>query len=175
MSKFRNIKVRVESKEQSEAVQKALFNDFCEWGDGTQVISLQYAKCLIVDGHGIMTAIIDPTDSRFNNHISKEVSAQSIIDPYYDVKIAWANGEVVQWVSKLGGGWFDWESDIKIDLNQGQYWRVKPKTKKIKVMMQDWYSPISGLTASSEVGVPDSKGWVKIGEPYEKEFEVPND
>ena len=50
---------------------------------------------------------------------------------YYDVIVAWANGEIAQY-NFLGAGWKDFTGIDSIDVpgfnNRNTEWRVKPKT-----------------------------------------------
>lgn len=173
MSKFRNIKVRIESPEQCEAMQMVLFEHKCYWPFSKNVPQNLHAKFIFVDGSGCFGWGKEGEENHFNSKVALEMSAQSIIDPYYDVKIAWANGETVQYLD--GGVWVDLNMKNAIDFIASNYWRVKPKTKTIKAMMQDWYNPLSKQVLSTEVGVGYTAQCLKLGEPYEKEFEVPND
>ena len=181
MSKFRNIKVYVPAPEISEAVQKKLFEDGCEWFSSGRVVSDRDYTYLFVESTGVMTRT-----SRENSHIfaersNKEVPYQSILDPYYDIKIAWANGEGVQYRIKGADDWFDWELDNGIAISDYEEWRIKPKTKTIKQWEykktifegEQVYTVVFRNEALAMESYRDCR--TAITKPTLVEYEVPND
>ena len=173
MSKFRNIKVYVPTPEISEAVQKVLFEDGCRWEFNGKGVEGERLPFLYVDKYGDIRWGL--CGSVFNGDGRKEVPYQSILDPYYDVKIAWANGEVVQYKT-ITGEWVDWARESSISLNISECWRIKPKTKTIKQWERKYGDGLYVCTMKSLDETPhwsEKLNW--IGDAYEAEYEVPND
>lgn len=149
MKKFRDIKVRV-TPENSELVQQALFDDGCKWlsitGEVRDVFDL-YAPYIFVFDDGFIKW--SDEDHVFNDSQLEEVSAQRVLDPLLDVKLAWANGEEVQRRDQ-DTNWMDWEQSHRLNLSLGHEWRVKPKT----IMIGDMEVPAPATTP------------LKYGTPY---------
>lgn len=174
MSKYRNIKIHVPTPEISEAVQKKLFEDGCCWV-GFNQDDPQYADSQYL--HVLSCGRMAKADCKtvFISALEKEVSYQSILDPYYDVKIAWANGEGVQYRIKGADDWFDWELDNGIAISDYEEWRIKPKTKTIKQWERKYHvnGVVYTMIIADKNDDKDVDTW--IGDAYEVEYEVPND
>lgn len=178
MSKFRSIKIHVPTSEISEAVQEKLILDGCRWEFNGKGVRGERLPFLYVDKYGDIRWGL--CGSVFNGDGRKEVPYQSILDPYYDVKITWANGEVVQRLIQTDDGekWVDWHDSDSLDIHCGYDWRIKPKTKTIKQWERKYYDQKSGLVKTypaKESPVFVGKEWVLIGDAYEAEYEVPNE
>lgn len=174
MSKYRNIKVHVPTPEISGAVQKKLFEDGVKWWSGSVGLKYLGKRFLAVDEKGRLSAFYDGEEG-FKECQEKEVPYQSILDPLYDVKIAWANGEAVQYRFKGDDGWIDWGHKASIHIGGGEEWRVKPKTKTIKQWERKYLQ--GDIVMTMVVSDPDDSNNMEcwIGEAYEAEYEVSND
>lgn len=186
MSKFRDIKVNVPTPEISEKVQNAFFKDGVRWSGGGNTADFLCSKYLFVDKRGILYKTESGLDF-FKGEPETEVPYQSILDPYYDVKIAWANGDAIQRkqlkFTDLGklvlGEWEDFTPIDYLNLNSGEEWRVKPKTKTIKQWERKAFNPyidmvVVVVTSRDRNHISlnnDLPMW--IGEAYEAEYEVP--
>lgn len=172
MSKYRNIKVCVPTREINEAVQIVLINNGVKWRSRLDGVNHLDRNFLVVDEQGFLGFFGDGRES-FEKGNEKEVPYRSILDPFYDVKIAWANGEVVQY--KARGEWHDWENMAALVTDIYSEWRVKPKTKTIKQWERKYLQ--GGLVMTMVVSGPDDSNNMEcwIGEAYEAEYEVPND
>lgn len=176
MSKYRNIKVHVPTPEISEAVQEKLFEDGCYWGLSIgKKADRARTPFLYVDEYGDIRWGLCESD--FNSNTRKEVPYQSILDPLYDIKIAWANGEALQYRFKGDDDWIDWNTKASIHIGRGEEWRVKPKTKIIKQWERRYWD---GKLANIVMTTDEKPDWSVlgcdwIGEPELKEYEVPND
>lgn len=172
--KYRNIKIRV-NPENSAAVQEALFDDGCEWLSGGKEIQHEDSLYLFVSQNGILVKE-DSDGFYFKEHRYTEVAAQSIIDPNYEVKLAWANGETVQFYND---GWVDWNNASNLSTDWFEDWRIKLKSKIIKQWERKYWSGSSVEVATSRNmsalyhGEASNEPW--LGEAYEAEYEVPND
>lgn len=172
MNKYRNVKIRV-NETNSGAVQMKLFDDGCKWlliGKNFYALSAQY---LFVDMAGIITMSSDDGDY-FNKHRYEEITAQQILNTYREVKLAWANGDTVQYKETPCSEWSDWDSRSKILLGWYSEWRVKPKTKTIKQWERKYYANgrVITMTFSCDPGDVDGIDW--LGDAYQAEYEVPN-
>ena len=173
MSKYRNIKVHVPTPEISEAVQKKLFEDGRFWAEGGADLKGATYPYLYVSYEGEMS--YGKLKEIFFGAEHYAVHYQSILDPYYDVKIAWAGGEAVQWRSCRVDHWIDWTSKLSLDLGHNMDWRIKPKTKTIKQWERKYLQ--GDIVMTMVVSGPDDSNNMEcwIGEAYEAEYEVPND
>mgnify|MGYP007126633083 CR=1 FL=1 len=175
MSKYRNIKIHVPTPEISEKVQEKLFEDGCFWDvSNRHEVKSTDSQYLYVTSRGSIEC--GAYKSTFVDAAEKEVPYQSILDPYYDVKIAWANGEAVQYRFKGDDDWFDWNPKASIHIECGYDWRIKPKTKTIKQWERKCWDGLYVLTVKSLDKTPqwsEQLNW--IGDAYEAEYEVPND
>lgn len=173
MSKFRNIKVYVPTPEISEAVQKKLFEGGCHWEVSGKVVNRERFPFLYVDNYGVIRWNQCESGFNFNGDGCKEVPYQSILDPHYDIKIAWANGEEVQY--KSGGEWHDWVSIEALAMGARGEWRVKPRTKTIKQWERKYH--VSGVVFTMIIADKNDDKEVDtwIGEAYQAEYEVPSD
>lgn len=174
MRKYRNIKIHVPTPEISEAVQEKLIEDGCCWGSIGKKVDRTRTPFLYVDEYGeILWGTCEPD---FNGDTRKEVSYKSILDPYYDVKIAWANGETVQYRFKGDDKWGDWNPKASIHIGRGEEWRIKPKTKTIKQWERKHWNGRRVITIVSAKHEPVwDVGFVWLSEPELKEYEVPNE
>lgn len=57
----------------------------------------------------------------------EELMEMSADDNIKEVKLAWANGETVQYVCLYKEIWTDWPWDDRLILDSHEEWRVKPK------------------------------------------------
>lgn len=179
MSKFRSIKIHVPTSEISEAVQIELAKHGCIRHGYKGTPSNPDFPYIHVSADGVMIYALSENESVFINSV-REVPYQSILDPNYDIKIAWANGEAIQRKVETDDGvrWVDWHDSNSLDLECGYDWRIKPKTKTIKQWERKYYDQKSGLVKTypaKESPVFVGKEWVLIGDAYEAEYEVPNE
>lgn len=172
MSKYRNIKIHVPTPEISKAVQEKLIEDGCCWDFGGKKVCGTRNPFLYVNEYGDIRWGL--CESHFNGDSRKEVSYQSILDPLYDIKIAWANGEVIQF--RVNGKWYDWEGADRLVLDVHHEWRVKPRLKIYKQWERKFWDGKNVNMARSTDENPDwDVGLEWINEPELKEYEVPND
>ena len=179
MSKYRNIKIHVPTPEISEKVQEKLFEDGCFWDvSNRHEVKSTDSQYLYVTSRGSIEC--GAYKSTFVDAAEKEVPYQSILDPYYDVKIAWANGEAVRYRFKGDDDWFDWNPKASIHIGRGEEWRIKPKTKTIKQWEQKYMlncikEVLTYQNTDKQKVIDETKGHTLIGDIYEAEYEVPND
>lgn len=173
MSKYRNIKIHVPTPEISEKVQEKLIEDGCCWGSIGKKVDRTRTPFLYADEYGKI--LWGTCESDFNGDGRKDVPYQSILDPYYDVKIAWANGEVVQYMC-WGDTWYDWEGADQLVLDVHHDWRIKPKAKTIKQWERKHWNGRRVITIVSAKHEPVwDVGFAWLSEPELKEYEVPNE
>lgn len=76
------------------------------------------------------------------------------------VKLAWANGETVQYKSLETDGWTDWASESTICVTPKDFWRVKPKPIVIYVWGTMGRGGASIATHSREIRAVAESDWL---------------